>query len=172
MASNANPAAVDYNEEIPEVVTGPYATEDIGTPDIPGNSYASGNFGAGLPVAPTGTVTERVRGWLFTHVYETWMPYTSRIINRFMPPRKATVYFESQYDLDAGERETRQGPFPLPQRPFPYPYAIGDVSGFMPMLDAYSLAWAWAKTPSGPGVSTPIPVPWDAQYPGMPKVSG
>lgn len=171
MNQNSNPAEIDYNEEIPEIF-GRYASEDIGSPGIPGNSYAAGNIGVGVASMPTGSATERVRGWLFRNVFETWMPFTAAIVSRFMPPRAPTRPFESLFDLDAGERETRQGPFPLPDRPFPYPYAIGSVGGFMPMLDAFSLAWAWGKTPSGPSIGTPVPIPWDAQYPTMPKVSG
>jgi hypothetical protein len=42
----------------------------------------------------------------------------------------------------------------------------------MPMLDQYSLAWAWGKNPSGPGVLTPIPLAWQASYPSLRKVTG
>lgn len=101
-----------------------------------------------------------------------WVPFTAWIMSRFIGPRPPTAAWQSPFDIGGGERITRQGPFPVNERPFPYPYEIGAVSGLMPMLDQYSLAWAWGKNPSGPGVLTPIPLAWQASYPSLRKVTG
>lgn len=145
----------------------------IGSPgtDIPGNaSQAVGSsFSPGSAAAQP---NERVRVRLLDLVYENWMPFTAWIVSRFIAPRASTAIWQSPFDLDAGERITRFGSFPSSERPFPYPYMIGAVSGMMPMLDQYSMDWAWGKTPSGPGVTTPISIPWAITYPGLSKVSG
>lgn len=135
-----------------------YAATRIGSPTIPGSS-----------VYPA---TERVRVSLLDLVWENWLPFTWTIVSRFIKPRPPTEPWQSPFDVDGSERITREGSFPSSSRPFPYPYMIGAVSGNMPMLDQWSMAWAWGKTPSGPGVLTPTPVPWDASYPNLPKVTG
>lgn len=113
-------------------------------------------------------VREGVRGF----VQEGWVPFTSAIYSRFIGPRPAAAGWQSAMDLDSGLRITRFGSYPSSERPFPYPYEIGAVSGFMPMLDQYSIQWAWARPPSGPGVLTPIPAAWQITYPQLQKVTG
>jgi hypothetical protein len=135
-----------------------YATQSPGAPLLPGNSGPQ--------------PTERVRVRFLDLVYETWLPFTAGIIARFIGPRRPTANWQSPFDLDAGERITRFGSFPSGERPFPYPYMIGAIAGFMPMLDQFSLSTAWGKTPSGPGVNTPIPIPWATTYPDLMKVTG
>jgi len=136
-----------------------YATQLPGAPSLPGSTGA-------LP-------TERVRiRDLAGLVFENWLPFTWQLIQRVIAPRPPTYPWESPFDLDAGERITRFGTFPSSERPFPYPWMVGAVAGNCPLLDQYSLAWAWGKTPSGPGVLTPIPVPWDTTYPTLTKVTG
>lgn len=103
---------------------------------------------------------------------ENWLPFTWAIVNRFITPRPPTAPWQSPLDVDASERIQRWGTFPSSARPFPYPYEIGAVSGLLPMLDQYSMAWAWARNPSGPGVMTPVPVPFQASYPNLQKVTG
>lgn len=130
----------------------------------PGSSNSPGSTGREAPA--------RIRVRILDLVFENWMPFTAWLMSRFIGPRPSPLPWESPDDLDAGERITRFGSFPSAIRPFPYPYMVGAVSGFMPVLDQYSMQWAWGKTPSGPGVSTPIPIPWDTTYPTLPKVSG
>jgi hypothetical protein len=132
---------------------------------FPGSAFSPGSSGHER--------TERVRIRLLDLVFENWVPFTAWLMSRFIGPRAPAQPWESPVDLwPAGEVITRYGTFPSGSRPFPYPYMIGAVSGFMPMLDQYSMAMAWAKNPSGPGVLTPVPIPWDAQYPQLPKVTG
>lgn len=131
-----------------------------GAPTLPGSSGA-----------PFGERANPLAG-LLGFVQANWVPFTSRMLSRFIAPRPPAQPWESPYDVSAGEAVTRFGDFPSSDRPFPYPWMTGTVGGFMPMLDQYSRAFAWAKTPSGPGVLTPVPIPWDAQYPNNPKVSG
>jgi len=130
----------------------------------PGQSFGPGSAGS--------QPNERTRMSLLDLVYENWLPFTAWITSRFIRPRVPTAPWQSPFDLDNSERITRFGSFPSSERPFPYPYMIGAVSGFMPMLDQYSMQWAWGKTPSGPGVATPIPVPWMITYPDLMKVTG
>lgn len=138
---------------------------------VPGyaSSMVGGSFAPGSAAAQP---NERVRVSLLDLVYENWIPFTAWITARFIGPRKPTASFQSPFDLDSGERITRQGPFPSNERPFPYPYMIGAVSNFMPMQDQYSLDWAWGKNPFGPGVNTPVSIPWAITYPTLAKVSG
>jgi hypothetical protein len=106
-------------------------------------------------------------------VVENWLAFVWQIMGaRALVPRKPVKPFESPFDVDAGERITRFGDFPSSERPYPHPYMIGAVSGLLPLQDQYSRAWAFGRTPSGPGVGTPIPVPFDAQYPTLPKRAG
>jgi hypothetical protein len=102
----------------------------------------------------------RVREGVLGAILEAWLPFTWTVMSRFIGPRRPTKPFESMFDLDGAERITRFGDNPSAGRAFPYPYEIGAVSGFMPMLDQFSMQWAWGKTPSGPGVLTPIPLAW------------
>jgi hypothetical protein len=137
-----------------------YADWRVGSAGMPGSSGAS----------PPGAVPP-LRA-LFGMIYENWLPFTAFIASRFLGPRAPTTDWDSPFDVSRGESAQRFGDNPSAGRAFPYPWMTGTVSGFMPMLDQYSAQWAWGKTPSGPGVLTPVPVPWDAQYPQLPKVSG
>lgn len=141
---------------------------------IPGHSAVPGTSQAGD--GSTRRYTERdevkTREGVFGAILENWLPFSAWIYDRFIGPRRPIAPWQSPYDLGQGDAIQRQGPFPSGQRPFPYPYEIGAVSGFMPMLDAYSMSWSWGKTPSGPGVLTPIPIPWQASYPNLQKVTG
>lgn len=140
----------------------------------PGRSAVPPTGQPGIGPGPRFTDREEVvaRPGVFGAVMNRWMPFTEWVTQRFIGPRKATAAWQSPYDVGEGETIQRQGPFPSAERPFPYPYEIGAVSGFMPMLDQYSMAWAWGKTPSGPGVLTPIPIAWQASYPNLQKVTG
>jgi hypothetical protein len=164
------PQTPDYTNSAQGI--GVYASEQVGSPTAPGSSQHGPAFPAGRQQTRTGNGMIRVREMLAAYVFENWVPFTTAIRNRFQGPRAATQPWESPFDLSPSERITRFGTFPSGERPFPYPYEIGAVSGFMPMLDQYSMAWAIAKTPSGPGVLTPIPVPWDILYPSLAKVQG
>lgn len=73
-------------------------------------------------------------------------------------------------DYDGGERITR--PRVADNGIYPYPYIIGCVSGFMPMQDTLSEAWAWGKPGFGPGYQTPVSQPIQQQFPTLPKVTG
>jgi hypothetical protein len=138
-----------------------------GVNPFPGSAFVPGSSGHER------TERVRIRPGLLDLIFENWLPFTAWLTSRFIGPRAPAQPWQSPVDLwPAGEVITRAGPFPSGSRPFPYPYMIGSVSGFMPMLDQYSMAWAYGKTPSGPGVLTPVPIPWDAQYPNLPKVSG
>jgi hypothetical protein len=143
-----------------------------GQPAMGGGAVAPGS--STMPGSSGHNRTERVRiRTLLDLVYENWIPFTTWLTSRFIGPQQPANPWESPVSFHgAGEVITRMGPYPSGERPFPYPYMIGAVSGFMPMLDQWSMAWAWGKTPSGPGVLTPVPIPWDAQYPQLPKVSG
>ena len=129
-----------------------------------------------LAGAPVQQVTSRrmtkARETLLGFVHSVWVPFTSAVTSRFIGPRPSAAPWQSPYDVGLGEQITRGGPFPSPERPFPYPYQVGAVSGFWPMQDRYSMAWAYARNNSGPGVQTPIPVGWDITYPDLSKVSG
>lgn len=141
--------------------------------DLP--DYASQSVGSSFAPGSSGNQNvERVRiRTILDIVYENWVPFTSWLMSRFIGPQTPRNAWESPVSFyGAGESITRFGSFPSAQRPFPYPYMVGAVSGFMPMLDQYSMQWAWARNPSGPGVLTPVPIPWDAQYPQLPKVTG
>ncbi len=128
----------------------------------------------GLPSAPDKRRDPRVRGgWhSLAQMVETWRPFTWNIVSRFIGPRQPTANFQSPYDVSTGEDITRFGPWPSSARPFPWPYEIGCVSGFMPMLDQYSLSFAWGPTPSGPSIGTPPIIPFQQAYPDLPKVTG
>lgn len=114
----------------------------------------------------------KVREGVFGLVMENWLPFTTWLTNRFIGPPPARPAWQSQVWMGDGEDITRFGDNPSRDRAFPYPYEIGAVSGFMPMLDQYSMAWAWGKTPSGPGVLTPVSIPDQASYPNWQKVTG
>lgn len=139
--------------------------------DIPGYATNSPGLSNG-PGSGARQPVERVRTSLLNIVYENWIPFTAWIMSRFIGPRAPTAVWQSPFDVDGSERITRFGSFPSQDRPFPYPYMVGAVSNFMPMLDQMSMQWAWGKTPSGPGVATPVPVPWQTTYPNLPKVTG
>lgn len=96
---------------------------------------------------------------------ENWLPWLRRG-NPFIP--RSGPWQPGDYD--GGERITRERV--AFNGVFPYPWMTGTVSGFMPMLDNYSMAWAYARPAFGPGVQTPIPVPFDQQFPQLTKVSG
>lgn len=136
-----------------------YASQAVGSPTIPGSS--------------TQQPTERVRVVdIIRVVFENWLPFTASIFSgRYIPPRKPTYAWESPFGF-TGEQNQRWGDFPSSIRPFPQPPLYGAVSGFMPMQDQYSLDWAYGKTPSGPGVATPIPLAWQISYPTLQKVTG
>lgn len=102
-------------------------------------------------------------------VLENWMTALTAF-GRTMAPRAAAPGFLAG-DYTAQDYN-RTGPFPSALRPFPYPYVIGAVAGFMPLQDLFSLQTAWGKTPFGPGVNTPIPAAWQISYPQLPKVTG
>lgn len=141
---------------------------------IQGKSAVPATSQQGVGPGPRYTQNSEVRArrGAFGAVLENWLPFSAWIMDRFIGPRPQAQSWMSPYDLGQGPAIQRQGTFPSASRPFPYPYEIGAVSGFMPMLDQYSMAWAWAKTPSGPGVLTPIPLPWQASYPNLQKVTG
>lgn len=141
----------------------------VGTPEIPGKSQQPA----------TGYGQERgsfhrlmVRLGVPNETLERWMPFTSAVTNRFEAPRAPSAPWQSPYDVDPSVRNLRFGDFPSAMRPFPWPYMIANIQNHMPMLDQLSMQWAWGKTPSGPGVLTPITVPTKAVYPQLPKVSG
>ena len=140
-----------------------YASLDIGSPMVP--------YSTGHKLHP-----QRVRGFIAAMVEkimaENWLPFTWPLMGRYITPRAPTASWQSPFDLDASERITRFGSWPSSQREFPYPWTTGAVDGFMPMLDAYSMAFAWAETPFGPGVLTPVPQPWAITYPGLQKQTG
>jgi hypothetical protein len=142
----------------------------------PRQGGGSSRVGSSFTPASSGeqpTERVRIRPGLLDLIFENWMPFTAWLTSRFIKPQPPENPWESPISFyGAGENITRMGPFPSGSRPFPYPYMVGAISGFMPMLDQYSMAWAWGKTPSGPGVLTPVPIPWDAQYPSLPKVTG
>jgi hypothetical protein len=144
-----------------------YASENVGEAFSPGENTVPSVGGI-----YRGTGTGFSVAGLIGQMIERWMPFTESIVSRFLGPRAPTAPFDSPFDMARGESEQRPGTFPSGQRPFPYPYEIGAVSGFCPMLDQYSIAWAWAKQPSGPGVLTPIPIPWQTTYPNLQKVTG
>lgn len=147
-----------------------FASTQIGTSFSPGPNKTPAVNGPWRK--QTDNAMQRVRAAIFGAAMENWMPFTAWVWSRLIPPRPPTKSFESTFDLDGGERIQRQGTYPSGERPFPYPYEIGMVSGLMPMLDQYSMQWAWGKTPSGPGVLTPIPIPWQTSYPNLRKVTG
>lgn len=128
----------------------------------------------GIPAWPAKRRDPRARGgWqTLAHIVETWRPFTASIVNRFIGPRRPATSFASPYDVATGEDETRFGGWPSAQRPFPAPYRVGAVSGFMPMLDQWSMAFAWAATPSGPSIGTPPIIPFQQVYPDLPKQTG
>ena len=104
-----------------------------------------------------------------------WEPFTSLLADigaRFIRPRPPGDVWQSPYDLDGGERIKRFGDYPAGARPFPYPWAVGCVSGFMPMQDEYSFVFSQARPAWGPGVMTPISVPADVYFPSLPKATG
>lgn len=139
--------------------------------EIPG--YAGQTVGASFqPGSAARQTNERVRVTILDLVYETWLPFTEWITSRFIQPRQSAQSFLSPFDLDGSERITRFGSFPVSERAFPWPYQIGSVAGSMPMLDQESMQWAWGKTPSGPGVATPVSVPGAVMYPDWAKVTG
>ena len=146
-----------------------YAGENVGTSFSPGSSTTPKVSGPWW--CNTATTMQKACQALYSSI-ERWMPFTESIQSRFVGPRPITQPFQSPSDFGIGENITRYGSFPSGARAFPYPYEIGAVSGFMPMLDQYSMAWAWGKTPSGPGVLTPIPIPWQTTYPNLRKVTG
>lgn len=163
---NANAPRADVQGGARSIVGGPGAATWDAATQSPGDSFAPGSSGEQR------TEVVRIRT-LLDLVYENWIPFTAWITSRFIRPQAPQNAWESPVSFyGAGESITRYGTFPSDIRPFPYPYMIGAVSGFMPMLDQYSMQWAWAKNPSGPGVLTPVPIPWDAQYPMLPKVTG
>ena len=152
-----------------------YATDNPGVGDIPGADVVPGVGIQGVGRIRRNTAWQMLRaargGMFFGLQFENWLPFTASIVSRFIGPRRPTAAWQSPYGFP-GEDITRFGPMPSSDRPFPYPYEIGAVTGFMPMLDQYSMQWAWARNPSGPGVLTPIPIAWQASYPDWQKVSG
>lgn len=150
---------------------GVFASENgVAEPNLP-NAPASWIAGA-IVQSVTGNRMTKVRETLHGFIQETWVPFTAAVRSRFLAPRARTAPWQSPDDLDAGERITRGGSFPVAERPFPWPYQIGAVSAFLPMQDQYSMAWAYGRNPSGPGVLTPTPIPWDTTYPNATKVTG
>lgn len=147
-----------------------YAGQNVGGPTVAGKARVPSANGPWR--GQTQVRMQKVREGIFGMVLEAWLPFTSAIYSRFLGPRPITQPFESPVDVGIGETITRYGSMPSGSRPFPYPYMIGAVSNFMPMMDQYSMAWAWGKTPSGPGVLTPIPIPWQVTYPTLSKVTG
>jgi hypothetical protein len=97
--------------------------------------------------------------------YENWQPW-----NRQGQPWVPRVGPYNSMDLDGAERTVKT--WSGNRGVFPYPYIVGNVSGFLPMLDVFSRAFAFGKPPSGPGSGgTPIPAPFDQQFWTMPKVT-
>jgi hypothetical protein len=146
------------------IVGGPGAYAPDGATKFVGGSNSPGNVREPAP--------QRVRTGLLNLVLENWLPFTAAFVGRFLGPRAPTAAWQSPFDLDAGERITRYGTFPSADRPFPYPMMIGAVDGNAPLLDQYSLAWSYGKTPSGPSIGTPVSVPFQASYPDWTKVTG
>lgn len=148
-----------------------YASQNVGSATMP---HGSRGGGIGYRIeTETNHLMVKVRESLYGYVQENWLSWLWDAFGyRWMGPQRRPEPFASPEDFDVGEHITRFGDYPSAQRPFPYPYEIGAVSGFMPFLDQYSMAWAWGKNPSGPGVATPIPIPWMIAYPTMPKVTG
>jgi len=136
-----------------------YASQIVGSPTMP---YGSGS----QPIERT-----RTRAF-YSLIFENWLPFTWRIVSRFIGPRAPTQAWQSPYDVDASERITRFGGWPQADHIYPYPYVIGAVSGFCALQDEASLTWSWGKTPNGPSVGTPIPIAWQTSYPNLPKVTG
>lgn len=85
-------------------------------------------------------------------------------------PRPGSDY--QSPDLNGSLAYTRQPQVPSNTFPRPWPYIIGAVAGFMPMMDALSQSFMIGKTPSGPNVLTPPSMPPQAQFPQLPKVTG
>ncbi len=151
---------------------------DRGRPIVGGpGAYAPDNAsqyvgGSNSPHGVRDAAPQRVRTGLLNLIIENWLPFTANFFGRFIGPRAPTAPWQSPFDLDVGERITRYGSYPSADRPFPYPAMIGALDGNAPLLDQYSLAWSWGKAPSGPGIGTPVSVPFQASYPDLPKVTG
>lgn len=79
---------------------------------------------------------------------------------------------EHPYDLDASLDYTRfTGTFSY----FPFPLAIGHVTGLVPMLDGLQSMLAQTKSPNGPFIgatSAPINVIFPNQLGGLAKIKG
>lgn len=150
---------------------GVYASENVSAANMGGSARASGVGNNTQTV--TATMMARVGEMLRGFAQGSWVPWTSRDQgSRFLPPEPRLLAFESPYDLDAGERITRFGSFPAIDRPFPFPWMTGAVSGFLPLQDVYSRQWSWGKQAFGPSEGTPMQVPWQITYPGLQKVTG
>lgn len=149
---------------------GIYASEWVGNAFAPG--WGQQPDPRGMSERHTRTRMLKVRESLYGFVQDVWVPWTTVVWNRYIGPRAPTHDWESPYDLVAAERITRFGDFPSGARLFPYPYEIGAVSGMMPMLDQYSMSWGYARNSFGPGVMTPIPIPWAVAYPDFQKTTG
>ncbi len=162
---------------------GVFASEN---PSVPGLG-AMGNLdpdhqssGGGGRASGTGNLTQTATAGLMTRVQEfitnwqfsNWLPFTWPTMARFTPPAPRATAFESPYDLDAGEHITRFGTFPSAERPFPYPWMCGAVSGFAPLMDDYSRSFSWSKQAFGPSVGTMMTVPWQITYPELQKQTG
>jgi hypothetical protein len=161
---------------------GVYATENPSVPML----GAMGNLdpdhqssGGGGRASGVGNLTQTNTAGLMTRVQEfienwslsNWLPFTWGSMARFVPPRAPTVPFGSPYDLTVAGI-TRFGSFPSSERPFPYPWMTGAVSGFCPLMDDYSRDFSWSKQAFGPSVGTPMQIPWQITYPTMQKQTG
>lgn len=156
-----------------------YASENVSNPALGGpGGQSSGGSGRASAV---GTLCQTVTAGMMAKVGEmlrgfaqgSWLPWTAADQgSRYLGPEPRLAPYESPYDLDAGEHITRFGAFPAIDRPFPYPWTTGAVSGFLPLQDVYSRQWSWGKQAFGPSVGTPMQVPWQITYPGLQKVTG
>jgi hypothetical protein len=95
------------------------------------------------------------------------------MLGDWFTPRKPSSARGIPFDA-TGQSYDRHGTFPVETRPFPYPWTTGAVSGFMPMMDQFSMSYSYARPGYGPGyggTATPSGLN-QITYPMLAKVSG